>query len=150
MFLDHLAEAFNRSVAAKRAGVSRSAVHWLRVSSPAFRSGRQNAIAADHGDLELRMLNTARRGAQNRSGALMPALAMRPNTMTLGGSGLVRCWPFWARPRQIAPLGPWWIWLTMAGRGFGKTRAGAEWARANGEAKPDPLWSEPVRAKRAK
>jgi phage terminase large subunit-like protein len=36
---------------------------------------------------------------------------------------------FHARPEQIAPEGDWDIWLAMAGRGFGKTRLGAEWVR---------------------
>ena len=39
-------------------------------------------------------------------------------------------WPFWARAGQLPPPGDWTIWLMMAGRGFGKTRAGAEWVRA--------------------
>ena len=34
---------------------------------------------------------------------------------------------FWARPKQVAPAGHWIIWLILAGRGFGKTRTGAEW-----------------------
>lgn len=37
------------------------------------------------------------------------------------------CWPFWARPNQLAPLGAWFVWLILSGRGFGKTRTGAEW-----------------------
>ncbi len=36
-------------------------------------------------------------------------------------------WPFWAREEQLPPDGDWRIWLICAGRGFGKTRAGAEW-----------------------
>ncbi len=36
-------------------------------------------------------------------------------------------WRWQARPSQVAPDGDWSIWLIMAGRGFGKTRAGAEW-----------------------
>jgi phage terminase large subunit-like protein len=39
-------------------------------------------------------------------------------------------WPFWARPTQLPPPGDWRYWLILAGRGFGKTRAGAEWVRA--------------------
>src|SRR5688572_17469395 len=35
---------------------------------------------------------------------------------------------------QLAPEGDWRTWLVMAGRGFGKTRAGAEWVRAVAEA----------------
>lgn len=36
---------------------------------------------------------------------------------------------FHARENQIAPEGDWDIWLVLAGRGFGKTRTGAEWVR---------------------
>lgn len=55
-------------------------------------------------------------------------------------------WPFWARPSQLAPGPqvildkegepinggepvPWTYWLLLAGRGYGKTRVGAEWVR---------------------
>jgi phage terminase large subunit-like protein len=38
-------------------------------------------------------------------------------------------WPFWARPNQQTPAGDWTYWLILAGRGFGKTRTGAEWVR---------------------
>jgi phage terminase large subunit-like protein len=36
-------------------------------------------------------------------------------------------WKFWARPNQLPPEGNWSVWLVLAGRGFGKTRLGAEW-----------------------
>lgn len=36
---------------------------------------------------------------------------------------------FHARPNQIAPDGDWYIWLLLAGRGFGKTRTGGEWIK---------------------
>lgn len=39
-------------------------------------------------------------------------------------------WEFWARPEQVAPPDPWSIWLIKAGRGWGKTRVGAEWVRS--------------------
>ena len=39
-------------------------------------------------------------------------------------------WNFWGRYEQQAPAGNWPLWLMMAGRGFGKTRTGAEWVRA--------------------
>lgn len=39
-------------------------------------------------------------------------------------------WGFWASEDQHPPPDAWRIWLIMAGRGFGKTRAGAEWVRA--------------------
>ena len=38
-------------------------------------------------------------------------------------------WTVWARPAQLAPPGDWRVWLILAGRGFGKTRSGAEWIR---------------------
>jgi len=47
--------------------------------------------------------------------------------------GLAGDWPFWARPEQLPPQGDWRIWLMLAGRGFGKTRAGAEWVRSVAE-----------------
>lgn len=45
-------------------------------------------------------------------------------------------WKFWARPNQLEPIGSdWQFWLVLAGRGFGKTRAGAEWIRSYVEQK---------------
>jgi phage terminase large subunit-like protein len=48
--------------------------------------------------------------------------------------GLLYDWEFWARPNQLIPPGDWQTWLVKAGRGFGKTRVGAEtvriWARS--------------------
>lgn len=44
-------------------------------------------------------------------------------------------WDFWARPNQRTPKGRWTYWLMLAGRGFGKTRAGAEWVRGLCESK---------------
>jgi len=38
-------------------------------------------------------------------------------------------WRFWARPEQLAPSDHWQMWAVIAGRGFGKTRTGAEWVR---------------------
>jgi phage terminase large subunit-like protein len=35
-------------------------------------------------------------------------------------------WEFWARPNQLIPPGDWFLWLLLTGRGFGKTRTGAE------------------------
>src|SRR6266568_4583642 len=36
-------------------------------------------------------------------------------------------WRLKARPSQLPPPGDWVVWLMLSGRGFGKTRAGAEW-----------------------
>jgi phage terminase large subunit-like protein len=38
-------------------------------------------------------------------------------------------WRFWARPDQLPPPGDWVYWVILAGRGAGKTRAGAEAVR---------------------
>jgi phage terminase large subunit-like protein len=42
-------------------------------------------------------------------------------------------WSLWARPSQMPPDTDWRIWLILAGRGFGKTRSGAEWVRGQVE-----------------
>lgn len=48
---------------------------------------------------------------------------------------LIHDWRFFARDSQVAPPDElpdgtlWQIWLILAGRGFGKTRTGAEWVR---------------------
>jgi predicted phage terminase large subunit-like protein len=39
-------------------------------------------------------------------------------------------WRVWARPEQLEPPGDWDFWVIMAGRGWGKSRTGAEWVRA--------------------
>lgn len=38
-------------------------------------------------------------------------------------------WDFWARDKQRLPDGDWFAWLILSGRGFGKTRTGAETIR---------------------
>ncbi|WP_454277232.1 DNA-packaging protein [Roseovarius sp. MBR-154] len=40
---------------------------------------------------------------------------------------------FWALEHQLPPEGSWRTWVIMGGRGAGKTRAGAEWVRAQVE-----------------
>ncbi|SEA23313.1 DNA-packaging protein [Rubrimonas cliftonensis] len=53
----------------------------------------------------------------------------------------------WAHPdHQLAPEGEWTTWVAMGGRGAGKTRAGAEWLRAQMEGATP---TAPGRAKRA-
>ncbi len=42
-------------------------------------------------------------------------------------------WPLWARENQVPSDDLWRVWLLLAGRGFGKTRTGAEWVRARVE-----------------
>jgi len=36
-------------------------------------------------------------------------------------------WSVWARPHQLPPPGEWLTWMILTGRGWGKTRTGAEW-----------------------
>ena len=53
-------------------------------------------------------------------------------------------WPFLARDDQLPPDfhqpdARWRVWLFMAGRGAGKTRAGAEWIRAQALGAREPL-----------
>ena len=43
-------------------------------------------------------------------------------------------WRSIARPEQLAAAWDWSTWLILAGRGAGKTRAGAEWIRGLAEA----------------
>jgi phage terminase large subunit-like protein len=40
---------------------------------------------------------------------------------------------FWAHAHQLPPEGDWRSWVILGGRGAGKTRAGAEWVRAQVE-----------------
>jgi phage terminase large subunit-like protein len=42
----------------------------------------------------------------------------------------------WAHKSQLPPGGGWRVWLMLAGRGFGKTRAGAEWVDGLARARP--------------
>lgn len=44
-------------------------------------------------------------------------------------AALAFSWRWRARDEQLTPAGDWQTWLLLAGRGFGKTRTGAEWVR---------------------
>ena len=48
-------------------------------------------------------------------------------------------WPLWAHRGQTPGHDEWTVWVMLTGRGFGKTRAGAEWiwarAREDGQAR---------------
>ncbi|WP_241523914.1 DNA-packaging protein [Oceaniglobus indicus] len=59
--------------------------------------------------------------------------------------GLPYLFDFWAMEHQLPPAGDWRTWVVMGGRGAGKTRAGAEWVRAQVEG-ARPL--DPGRCKR--
>lgn len=49
---------------------------------------------------------------------------------------LLTDWSWWRRADQCPPAGDWHVWMLLAGRGFGKTRTGAEWVRNYAEAHP--------------
>jgi phage terminase large subunit-like protein len=54
---------------------------------------------------------------------------------------MIRDWALGARDDQLAPVlakggGRWHTWLMLGGRGSGKTRAGAEWVRAQVKGEP--------------
>jgi phage terminase large subunit-like protein len=54
----------------------------------------------------------------------------RVNALTdAEAEALVYDWGWHARPKQVPPDGDWRYWLIIAGRGFGKTRTGAELVR---------------------
>lgn len=63
-------------------------------------------------------------------------LALRPLTederKVLAGD-----WPSWAHKGQLPDDDDWRIWVLLAGRGFGKTRAGAEWISAFARTHPE-------------
>lgn len=50
--------------------------------------------------------------------------------------GLAWAWASFERDSQKPPTGDWSVWLLQAGRGFGKTRVGAEWVLAQARANP--------------
>jgi len=45
-------------------------------------------------------------------------------------------WPEWAHGGQLPAHDDWHVWVMLAGRGFGKTRAGAEWISAKARETP--------------
>ena len=63
-------------------------------------------------------------------GQLSTLRRMLPRMSRAAKNLLRRSWYFLARDDQRPPPEPWQIWLFMAGRGAGKTRTGAEYARA--------------------
>jgi phage terminase large subunit-like protein len=62
----------------------------------------------------------------------LPLQERQQRLATLSNSevaALLYDWSFWAREEQLLPPGDWPTWLILAGRGFGKTRTGAEVVR---------------------
>lgn len=71
-------------------------------------------------------------GSQAESLALLPELERQTILAELTDEELAELeydWRFWGRHNQLPPEGAWATWLALAGRGFGKTEAGAQWVR---------------------
>lgn len=50
-------------------------------------------------------------------------------------------WEEIARPNQLSPEDDWLIWLILSGRGWGKTRTGAEWIAHQALSTPKTRWA---------
>lgn len=50
-------------------------------------------------------------------------------------------WRLKARDKQTPPEGEWDVWLILAGRGFGKTKTGAEWLLSKMRRAPKSRWA---------
>ena len=81
---------------------------------------RVNAIVA-----HIESLTQDQRGSTTR--------AYQRNLPNWEASKLKHAWHLHARDSQLPPEEDWDTWLILAGRGFGKTRTGAEWVRAQVE-----------------
>jgi phage terminase large subunit-like protein len=71
-------------------------------------------------------------GLESKLQRLEAAIARNAPTMSADEIAVERARTDWrgtARPEQLPPAGDWTFWLILAGRGFGKTRTGAEWVR---------------------
>lgn len=73
-------------------------------------------------ELEPFVTTLARMGREERRAYLEGLTAERKKA-------LLYTWEAQARPGQRPPAGDWRCWLLLSGRGYGKTRAGAEWVR---------------------
>jgi len=84
------------------------------------------------------MAGSENRSMAERMAALPPGLRDRllAGLNDLEREAVADAWRTWERPAQQEPDLPWRTWLVMAGRGFGKTRMGAEWVRRQAAANP--------------
>lgn len=53
-------------------------------------------------------------------------------------------WWWMSRPEQVPPLGDWLIHLALAGRGWGKSKSGAEWLVKQCTRHPTDRWGTPT------
>jgi phage terminase large subunit-like protein len=65
----------------------------------------------------------------------------RETALRASGKAFVKAideeWPLWVRRGQAPDRDDWTLWVLMAGRGFGKTRAGAEWVSQKAREVPE-------------
>lgn len=61
---------------------------------------------------------------------------LQPNVYARIAAALEGDWRILARPEQLPPDWAWTIWAILAGRGWGKTRSGAEWIKSKAEIGP--------------
>ena len=91
--------------------------------APAGRASR--STSTPHGPRSLRDLLSGL--PQGELDAFLDALS--PNALM----SLPWLFEHWALGHQLPPEGDWTTWVILGGRGAGKTRAGAEWVRAQVE-----------------
>lgn len=115
------------------AGPERPAASVVAVGGPAGRAAEKAAGKAAEAGLTLPP-PAMRSGAAwlasappEMQGAFLDGLS--PNAL----AALPWLFEFWALPHQLPPGGDWRAWVILGGRGAGKTRAGAEWVRAQVE-----------------
>lgn len=105
----------------------------MRASSSPTSSTSSSAALAVAEDQLLELLPGDQSGSlRQRLQALGPAVLAQlltelPDSVVLA---LLYDWEgLWGRPSQLLPPGDWNTWLILAGRGYGKTRTGAETTR---------------------
>lgn len=108
---------------------------WMRnvwLAENAVSSGNQDPESSDlqHKKQVLSALQDENLSYQDQIARLKPD--ERAEILKVLGENhpdLMYSWDFCSRPKQRTPVGDWRIWLILAGRGFGKTRTGAEFVR---------------------
>src|SRR5580704_3098358 len=111
--------------------LTRYAIAPLTEESPADTLARAAGIDTPH--LKDFLRARAQQPDHFKQARLLPAgpgfPAVIGSLSSFGAEAILYDWNFWARHTQGAPAGHWATWLILAGRGFGKTRVGAEMVR---------------------
>jgi phage terminase large subunit-like protein len=87
--------------------------------------------AREEEEAELQAAITALQGLEEKDVARFLATLSAPQLRAVAQS-----WASWALDGQKPTRKDWRVWLIMAGRGFGKTRAGAEWVSVQARLNP--------------